>query len=61
MEYVFLASKTFWYDQRLFFKPGIIVCVAARHHPCPPLPGQRLLLYPNDVEFQQCNMVFMGC
>lgn len=51
MEYVFSASKTFWYDQLLFFKPGIIVCIAIRHHPCSPLPGQRLLPYPNDAEF----------
>lgn len=35
MEYVFSTSKTFWYDQLIFFKPGIIVCIAVRHHPCP--------------------------
>ena len=31
-EHMFSASETFWYDQLLFFKPGMIdtVCIAVQ-------------------------------
>ena len=39
-EHMFSASETFWYDQLLFFKPGMIdtVCIAVQYHRCPLLP-----------------------